>query len=203
MNKKILLIIFCIAFTLSIILISLRLVAFGKANYIENFRENNIYEQLPDAEARLDNLISYMKTNQPLNPEYYNEKEIQHMKDVKRIIDIAALTLLLSMTFSGVYIARKWKDKQMWKSLIIAGIASLCSLLLLALLSLNFDTFFTTFHKIFFTNNSWILDPRTDMLIVMLPESFFRNALTKVFIIASILSVIAIAVGLIKKHVHK
>ena len=37
----------------------------------------------------------------------------------------------------------------------------------------DFNGFFITFHRIAFTNDGWLLNPRTDMLIRLMPEEFF------------------------------
>ena len=38
---------------------------------------------------------------------------------------------------------------------------------------IDFDGLFVTFHRIAFTNDGWLLNPRTDLLIRLMPESFF------------------------------
>ena len=37
----------------------------------------------------------------------------------------------------------------------------------------DFTSFWTWFHTIFFTNQLWLLDPNTDFMICMLPETIF------------------------------
>lgn len=37
----------------------------------------------------------------------------------------------------------------------------------------NWDTFFVTFHKVFFSNDYWIFNPMTDPVILILPDTFF------------------------------
>ena len=37
----------------------------------------------------------------------------------------------------------------------------------------DFDSAFTFFHRLLFTNDLWLLDPRTDLLIRICPESMF------------------------------
>ena len=54
--------------------------------------------------------------------------------------------------------------------LFIGGMAGLA-----ALISTDFTKYFTTFHHIFFDNDDWLLDPKTDLLINIVPEGFFRD----------------------------
>ena len=41
---------------------------------------------------------------------------------------------------------------------------------------INFDFVFTRFHFLSFANDLWMLDPRTDNLIIMFPQRFFFEA---------------------------
>ena len=39
----------------------------------------------------------------------------------------------------------------------------------------GFEAAFTRFHQVLFSNNDWQLDPRTDHLLQMFPEGFWRD----------------------------
>ena len=39
----------------------------------------------------------------------------------------------------------------------------------------GFEAAFTRFHEVLFSNDLWQLDPRTDRLIQMYPEGFWRD----------------------------
>ena len=41
--------------------------------------------------------------------------------------------------------------------------------------AIGFEAAFTRFHEVLFSNNLWQLDPRTDRLIQMFPEAFWRD----------------------------
>ena len=53
----------------------------------------------------------------------------------------------------------------MGAGLLAAGLA--------AWAAVDFDGFFVTFHRLAFTNDGWLLDPRTSLLIRLMPLSFF------------------------------
>lgn len=57
-------------------------------------------------------------------------------------------------------------------------------------INLNFSKAFTIFHKIFFRNDYWILDPKTDPIIKVLPQEVFL--IYGVVIITIILSIVVI-----------
>ena len=39
--------------------------------------------------------------------------------------------------------------------------------------AVDFDSLFILFHKLSFTNDLWLLDPQTDLLIRLMPTEFF------------------------------
>ena len=56
-------------------------------------------------------------------------------------------------------------------------------LVIIALLAyIDFNKYFTYFHLIFFSNDLWILNPETDLMIQMLPEDFFIGIAIKIMI---------------------
>ena len=44
----------------------------------------------------------------------------------------------------------------------------------------DFTKYFTIFHEIFFTNDLWLFDPSTDLMIRMLPEGFFYDMVMRI-----------------------
>ena len=57
-------------------------------------------------------------------------------------------------------------------SALICGLA--------ALISTDFTKYFVIFHQIFFDNDLWILDARTDLLINIVPEPFFMDTAARI-----------------------
>ncbi|MBN2457658.1 DUF1461 domain-containing protein [Candidatus Woesearchaeota archaeon] len=56
----------------------------------------------------------------------------------------------------------------------------------------SFSFFFTAFHRMFFSGSSWLFNPETDMMIVLLPQHFFVHA-TAAIVIRSFLFCIALS----------
>ena len=80
----------------------------------------------------------------------------------------------LVLLLSGAAVVR-WKYRMdfaagMRIGLIAAGVVFG---LLLVWGLIDFDSLFVTFHRVAFTNEGWLLDPRTDMLIRLMPTPFF------------------------------
>ncbi len=59
-----------------------------------------------------------------------------------------------------------------------------------------FSKYFIVFHKIFFDNDLWILDPKTDILINMVPEIFFFQT---TMLIVALFVIMVLGVMIIRK----
>jgi len=57
------------------------------------------------------------------------------------------------------------------------------------------------FHHMFFTNDFWMLDPSTDMLINIVPEGFFRDTVFYIGFLYffSVVILLALCVFLMRK----
>ena len=61
--------------------------------------------------------------------------------------------------------------------------------------AVNFNGLFVTFHKVAFRNDGWLLNPKTDLLIRLMPISFFvRLGLRGLLRFAAVPAVMAAAV---------
>lgn len=56
--------------------------------------------------------------------------------------------------------------------------------------AVNFDAAFTVFHKIFFRNDYWLFDPKSDPIITVLPQAFFMHSAVIILIIITIESIL-------------
>ena len=73
------------------------------------------------------------------------------------------------------------------------------------IISTDFTKYFIMFHHIFFTNDLWILDPSTDLLINIVPEPFFVDTAARIgvtFAAATIL-LFAICIFFIRRTPEK
>ncbi len=113
--------------------------------------------------------------------EFFNEREIAHMEDVRglflgglllrRISILGAVVCLILMT------VLKARIVQVLPRSICVGTGLFFAVIcfLAALISTDFTKYFVIFHQIFFDNDLWILDPATDLLINIVPEPFFMD----------------------------
>lgn len=111
--------------------------------------------------------------------EFFNAKEKRHMVDVQKIfiqaIQLRRFALLFSILAMGVLLYLK-KGYYLFQG-IQWGISTFFLLtgVLVVLMMQNFNRYFIMFHHVFFSNDDWILNPKTDLLINIVPEGFFQD----------------------------
>ncbi|WP_124067250.1 TIGR01906 family membrane protein [Clostridium sp. E02] len=163
-------------------------------------------------------MMSYLRGNREdlhvettmggVNREFFNAREIAHMEDVKGLF-LGALSLrracllimaiclllliLLKTTFQTTFIKSLCIGTGLFFCLI-AGIAGI--------ISTDFTKYFILFHRIFFHNDFWMLDPSTDMLINIVPEGFFRDTVFYIgfLTISSVLFILIISFIILRKY---
>jgi integral membrane protein (TIGR01906 family) len=198
--------------------------------YKREFKKNNTYALMGMEEDQLNSvaqgMINYLDGSDEtladdtavvwgVERPFFNEKEISHMVDVKflftwgiAIKNIAIFVLLASIVYfvASHFILRNKPLRTMfgWWRGFSAGTLVLVAALGITI-AINFRRAFTIFHEIFFTNDLWLLNPRTDLLINMLPNQFFQDI--AMFIGVSFLSGLALTAvlssilrGVLKRH---
>lgn len=117
----------------------------------------------------------------------YNERELGHMADVKAVMRVAfTLYALLSM---GLVAVSFWLYMTTRKTLYTAlrrgaylTLALIVGLVVLA--ALSWDTFFETFHSLFFAEGTWRF-LYSDTLIRLFPERFWFDAAVTIGILVA------------------
>lgn len=182
--KRIFMFILVVSISITFLIFSLESNAYDKSYYMEKYRENNIElvtdKDLGELESITDGLILYLKggENELLKP-HFNNREIMHMEDVRNLFDIARLIkyiAILGVMASAFYFIRKKKLMILIKTISYGLFGNHVLLIIIGTLAYSdFNKYFTYFHLIFFSNDLWQLDPRTDLMIQMLPENFFSG----------------------------
>jgi integral membrane protein (TIGR01906 family) len=110
----------------------------------------------------------------------FNERELSHMVDVKMVARAAfavlAVTIILFTLLSVALSASPEGRRALRQGLFGGGLVTLAILmgLLLAVL-LDWDSFFTQFHELFFASGSWVFE-YSDTLIRLFPVRFWQDA---------------------------
>jgi integral membrane protein (TIGR01906 family) len=124
----------------------------------------------------------------------FNERELQHMADVKVVTRTAFDVMFLGLILMAALLVFAWRVRS-FRGVVRQGIASGSILTLVIIFTVvvaaifTWDTFFTTFHNLFFESGTWRF-AYSDTLIRLFPEQFWFDAslviggLTSVFAIA-------------------
>jgi integral membrane protein (TIGR01906 family) len=121
----------------------------------------------------------------------YSQKELIHLEDVRKIINIFKTLEILSLVIflvTSLSMFFKFGVSRLLKGLQAGAavtVVFLSSVMLWALI--DFNSIFYFFHILSFSNDLWLLDPATDYLIMMFPEGFFFDAAT--LVVATIIAV--------------
>ena len=140
-------------------------------DYTAGKRENMVYEAVINGQNR----------------ELFNDREKAHMIDVSALylnsMKVKRICLFLSVAAVIILLIRK--DSFLFTLAQQFNLISLIFLLVIGALALyaysDFNAFWIRFHHVFFTKNDfWLLNPRTDMLIRMVPEQFFYDLVFRI-----------------------
>ena len=107
----------------------------------------------------------------------FNQKEQQHMADVQGLFRLCNGQVWAFLTVAVIAVMiefRLFSEERTLRTfrrtvaIILTAVAAIA-----AAAVIDFDSLFTLFHQIAFTNDLWLLDPRTDLLIRLMPIEFF------------------------------
>lgn len=196
-----------IAMLLILIISSFEIAAYSDYGWYEKEYEKyqvlaDLEMEMPDVMEVTEEMMSYLRGNREdlvvhtivdgKKQEFFNDREKAHMVDVRnlfvggvRLRRGAVAMLILSI---GLLLVTKgdWKKVLPRSFLIGTGAILAVTVAFSALISTNFNKYFTLFHELFFDNDLWLLDPSTDLLIRLLPEGFFYDMVTRIGITFSI-----------------
>ncbi len=146
-----------------------------------------VTQKLLDYTTDADDNLDIQAEIQGQLQEVFGQREKDHMVDVKalylgaRNVRTVSLIAAVVLTAAAFIIGRKKTLKTLCKSFLwtSAGFVVLVGAISIYA-ALDFTGFWTSFHHVFFTNDLWILDPSTDVLIQMVPEQFFSDLVSRI-----------------------
>ena len=128
----------------------------------------------------------------------FHDYEQQHMEDVQDLFRLCRFVAWLGTGAAILYGFALRKNRQWFSPRTMLGtlLTELVAVTLIAVVSvLNFDGVFEFIHRIAFNNQLWMLNPRTDMLIRLMPSGFFATyaAIIGVLWLAELVAVLFIS----------
>jgi integral membrane protein (TIGR01906 family) len=193
-----------------LVITALQVIGFHPDFYREQYLHRNTAEEIgvsfKDLMTVTEVLLDYtagqredldvvVDVNGTLQP-FFNQREIDHMVDVRvlyhnvlLIRDVLGFFLIINLV--TMFLLEKRIDTHRLMMGLL-GVTVVLGVLLLAIglyAIIDFDAFWTQFHHVFFTNDLWLLDPRTDNLINLVPTGFFID------LIVTIVTVFGVMLG--------
>lgn len=177
-------IIFSLCLALFIICAAVQLTLLFKPLYYFDINYLHIAEQsgmsrsaiIENYNYMIDFLLNPMPQPFQLPSLAYSQHGAIHFQDVKKIF--SGIYILLAVTgiisAAGLYMNMKRRDFYFLKT--TARALTAFTVIPLIVFAIDFNAAFIAFHKLFFRNDYWLFDARTDPVITILPETFFLHA---------------------------
>lgn len=106
-----------------------------------------------------------------------------HFIDVKKLFMLNYAVLLVTFIPSLIFLVKLKRQQSLWRLILPFELGMVIPVVFGFVMATGFDRFFVTFHKLFFQNDDWLFDPRTDPIINVLPESFFMHCFILAFVL--------------------
>ncbi|MBK5252060.1 MAG: TIGR01906 family membrane protein [Peptostreptococcaceae bacterium] len=182
-----------------LMLTSLEITAFDENFYASKHEEFNITEVVETDSAELGRIsakiIDYLRNRTDSlemkaeiggeSVEVFGEREKLHMVDVKKLFmaGFYLRNVFLAFVILALFILYSMDGKKIEKpgrAVLASGFTvMIVTIALVAMILTDFQRYFIGFHKIFFNNDLWMLNPQTDVLIQMLPLEFFIDIMKR------------------------
>ncbi len=144
--------------------------------------------------------LSIEKVIEGKEQDFFNEQDRFHMEEVQTLFlgglalrRAAGITLLACLV---ILFATKEKWQKALADTFQKTLGCFCVAVLAfgIAIAVNFSKCFVIFHEIFFDNDLWMFDARTDFMIRMLPEGFFFDMVLRIGVIFIVI-LLALFVG--------
>ena len=189
---------FLAAFCLSILLFlfSLQIFLYNPRYYDHQYAVNGVYQQLGYDQTwnATSELWNYMQFRSEFTSPFFSSRDQLHMVDVRLlflhlnyVLYVSVIILLVTLLYQYTF-HRKEFVFFVFDLLYSSSSLSFFFIVFFLLLGVFFDYSFALFHRLFFSNNYWLLDPAVDKLVVLYPEAFFQNIFFCIILVAFLLS---------------
>ncbi len=180
-----------VLFPFFVLSISVFAIAFDSSKYDALFRKFDVYNKVPDAMLLNEEVLQYLSGKGNTLPEVFNEREYQHMEDVKIIFDVLKRMLWV---FPLLCIAAciKWGDKRKKRGIEALNAGSVLAVVLFATIipvaTVAFPASFAAFHGLLFEKGSYLFDPSTEIIVQLYPEQVFFALGWRIALFAALIS---------------
>ena len=169
--------------------------AFDREFYKKEFLDYGVYNNLPDYDIDNTNneVLNYLQTGKNSNligNKFFNEREQEHLLDVKNLIHKAlniyyiSIILFLILSVSLVFLLDFDSKAILQRFLLVLFFGSILALaaafLLFVIPKTDFNFAFGLLHETFFAVGTYTFNPEFEKIVVLYPENLFSDAFTKI-----------------------
>jgi integral membrane protein (TIGR01906 family) len=195
-QTKIIIIFLIFLLIITLLLSSIKFIAFNKNFYLKEFNKNNTQERINNPNLFVDMVIGFFNNKNVLSNDF-TAKEKLHMNDVKYLIRLNNIILNILIVADIILLSfllylSKNKIKSIANTLLFFGLTGI--LLSSVLFLSSFSKLFLMFHLIFFKKGTWIFDYNST-LIKLFPQSFFYNCLITIIFYCTVVFLVSFVLG--------
>ena len=186
-------------------LLVLNFYGFDTSFYKEKFLEYNVQRNVPNAGSLNEKVLNFLKGKDNTLPNEFNEREKQHLLDVKSLITISTFvlyfliaTFILLLLISALTLKiNNYILNFVGKVLVFGGILTIMlATTLFLLISSDFSPTFESFHLLFFKRGTYVFEPAKEIIVKLYPEQIFMDLGIKISKLVVMTSFIFILLGL-------
>lgn len=165
---------------------------FSKNGFRRHHVDQTTHVSYPQLDAAADDITRYFEDDRSVlripvvidgqETSLFNEKETDHMRDVKTLMRavfrLNEISLAIALLYVGAVVlwARERSPRDLARYSLFGVGLGLAVVGVIGVFALTgFDAAWNRFHEIAFRNDLWVLDPRKDRLIQMFPEPFWQE----------------------------
>ena len=188
-----------------ILLLALNFFAFGNSFYAKEFSEYKVYDNVPQALSLHGKVMDFISGKSDEIPVNFNEREKQHLLDVRNVIRISTIVLyifivlfiLLLVVSSFILKANNYIINFVGKVLLFGGVLTVVlTAILFFFISSDFSAAFESFHQLFLERGTYLFDPAKEIIVKLYPEQLFMDLGARISKTVILTSTIIILVGI-------
>ena len=187
-----------------IFLLVFNFAGFSNSFFTKKFSQYGVNNKFLDAEAMHQKVINFIEGKSNELPSDFNEREKQHLLDVKKVISALTITLyimvglfLLLLVVSAFtlkangYIINFVGRVMMWGGILTVALA----VLLFLLINFDFGPAFESMHQMFFQKGTYMFDPAKETIVNLYPEQLFMDLGIRISALIIISAILIILTG--------
>lgn len=188
-----------------IFLLVFNFTVFSNSFFKNAFSKYGVYDKFSNAEAMHQKVIDFIEGKSGELPANFNDRERQHLDDVKNVISaltitlyiIIALFVILLFISSFMLKINSSIINFVGKVLMWGGILTVAAALLLFIaVKIDFGPTFESMHQMFFQKGTYLFDPAKESIVNLYPEQLFMDLGIRISAWTVAAAVICILIGL-------